>query len=433
MNIFYSYINSILKRIADKDQLKDFEQRKIIFNHILVVHTTGILMWIYTLIAMTNIDDQRPGVIGLVCSSVHLLSPLLFKWKLNNFLVTSITLASGVIHQGTFAFFTGGFSSPIIIWYGVIPMLAGVILNRRAAVAWAIVVIIISIHFLGFSLLGYDFPNLISAKGFLLSQILLVFGWIILTCSVFYFFQLNFENRELSLKDQKNKMENLLRILLHDMSNSIQVLKAQGSIVRLGKDPEKITKALSSIQLHSEYLSDTIKSIRYVYLADAKEEKLELQDVNLDESISMTKSMLSQRLSVKKMTLKYIREEDMDPYIRAVPHVFEGQVLMNIISNSIKFSQSESEIIVRAFKSSSNPKKVIISIKDQGIGIPPEVLQKIMGDEDIVSRRGTSNERGSGLGIRIMKNFVKRMNGHFTMISKPNEGTETILEFNRSF
>ena len=95
-------------------------------------------------------------------------------------------------------------------------------------------------------------------------------------------------------------------------------------------------------------------------------------------------------------------------------------VLRNLIGNAIKFTKEKGTIVVSAEIKAGN---VIISVKDSGIGMTPVLAKKIFGLNEVVSRRGTSGEASTGLGLILCKSFVEKNNGSIWFDTKVDTGT----------
>src|SRR5690606_26458780 len=103
--------------------------------------------WGYGFLAYFTISSPIPWIVGFLCSFIHLLSPILFRVTKNTFLITNIALMAGVTHQGTYTYYTGGFMSHILIWYGLIPVLGGLVAGPRGGILWFFITTFISLCF----------------------------------------------------------------------------------------------------------------------------------------------------------------------------------------------------------------------------------------------------------------------------------------------
>ena len=97
-----------------------------------------------------------------------------------------------------------------------------------------------------------------------------------------------------------------------------------------------------------------------------------------------------------------------------------SSVIRNLISNAIKFTNPGGEITVRAVLLSNN---VQISVLDNGIGISKQNMDKLFRIEETYSAVGTQNERGTGLGLILCKEFVEKHNGKIWFESEPLKGS----------
>ena len=95
-------------------------------------------------------------------------------------------------------------------------------------------------------------------------------------------------------------------------------------------------------------------------------------------------------------------------------------VLRNLISNAIKFSRENSNIVIKA---ENKNKEVQLSVSDEGVGMDQEQVSRLFTSDDGFSTPGTMNETGTGLGLTLCKNFINRHGGRIWAESKPGEGT----------
>src|SRR5690606_5606447 len=95
-------------------------------------------------------------------------------------------------------------------------------------------------------------------------------------------------------------------------------------------------------------------------------------------------------------------------------------ILRNLLQNAIKFSYKEGKIELRAQR---KDKEICIEIIDQGMGMDPDKLQNLFDASVHLSTPGTLNEKGTGLGMLIVSDFVKENKGRLEVESTPNEGS----------
>lgn len=96
-------------------------------------------------------------------------------------------------------------------------------------------------------------------------------------------------------------------------------------------------------------------------------------------------------------------------------------VLRNLLSNALKFTPDGGSIEVL---SQVNDDNITISVKDSGVGIPEENLDKLFNEKQHVSTYGTRKEAGSGLGLLLCKNFVELNKGEIWVESTQNKGSK---------
>lgn len=96
-------------------------------------------------------------------------------------------------------------------------------------------------------------------------------------------------------------------------------------------------------------------------------------------------------------------------------------VLRNLVSNAIKFTDNGGVINIMA---EQNPENVIISVSDNGIGISPEIQEKLFVLSEVITTKGTAKETGTGLGLLLCKEFVEKHGGKIWVESEVGKGSE---------
>ncbi len=96
----------------------------------------------------------------------------------------------------------------------------------------------------------------------------------------------------------------------------------------------------------------------------------------------------------------------------------------NLVNNAIKFTGNNGGITIRAKELNE---AVELRVIDTGIGMQPDVVEKLFRIEKTVSTKGTNNEAGTGLGLLLCKEFIEKNGGEISVVSTVNKGSEFIV------
>jgi signal transduction histidine kinase len=107
------------------------------------------------------------------------------------------------------------------------------------------------------------------------------------------------------------------------------------------------------------------------------------------------------------------------------------QVLINLLTNAVKFTPEGGEVSVKARVDQSS-RMVFIDVRDTGIGIPPEQLAKVFEPFVQVPSHAKQEREGTGLGLAISRDLARGMGGELTASSTPGEGSTFTLALPRA-
>ena len=120
---------------------------------------------------------------------------------------------------------------------------------------------------------------------------------------------------------------------------------------------------------------------------------------------------------VKSITINYLIDDESEVY---ADEEMLKTILRNLISKAIKFTGDNGIIRVKA---DEKPNETVISVIDNGVGMPPEELAKLFDISGNISTIGTANETGTGLGLILCMEFVEAHNGKIWAESHPGKGS----------
>lgn len=425
LKLYLKLFNFIARRRLEK---KDLPER-IIHAHLVSVLTTGVLMWAYAILAYLTISHPLPGIVGIIASLVHLLTPLLYLKNNNYFLNSNIFIGAGILHQMTFSYFTGGFDSTVLIWLGILPMLSGVIAGRKGAINWALITTSSILVFLILKLNGFVFPNLISEQGLMWSQGLILFGWVFIATIVIWVHVLLVEKNASMLELSRQSTQNVVNILSHDISTPLSVILVKLRYLQQSDLDQNEKNAADKAYQASERLWQITESIKELRLNELGKRDITLIDINVRELLLELKDMFSEKLMQKNIRLNWSVAPELESF-SSCRSLILNQILGNLLSNAIKFSPKNNEIRLRVSKVGNSIKFLL---EDGGVGIPQEMREHLFDASFSRSLQGTEKEVGTGFGLPIVKGCVDRLGGQVSFETKTSDegpsGTRFTLLF----
>ncbi|HEY8566420.1 MAG TPA: ATP-binding protein [Beijerinckiaceae bacterium] len=174
-----------------------------------------------------------------------------------------------------------------------------------------------------------------------------------------------------------------------------------------------------------QHLLTLINEILDLSRIEAGRYELNEEAVQLAHIVEDCRHMMNLRAKAKNQSFR----EAIDP---ALPKLWADeravrQIVLNVLSNAIKFTPQNGEIAIKVGWTSSGGQYV--SIRDTGPGIPENEIPIVMSSFGRGSLAIKTAEQGSGLGLPIVKGLVDLHGGGFQLKSKPREGTEVIITF----
>ncbi|MDU2661035.1 MAG: ATP-binding protein, partial [Clostridioides difficile] len=122
--------------------------------------------------------------------------------------------------------------------------------------------------------------------------------------------------------------------------------------------------------------------------------------------------------------IKILFDTDLEEINVYIDKVEIERIMLNLLSNCIKFTDNGGWIYVSIHYKID---KVIISVKDTGVGIPQDKLELIFEEFSQVDKTLSRNTEGSGIGLAIVKNLVSLHGGDIEVVSEVNKGTEFLI------
>jgi len=189
-------------------------------------------------------------------------------------------------------------------------------------------------------------------------------------------------------------------------------------------NPQKTNDYLGKILENSEWLLQIINDILDISKIESGKMELENIPFDLHEMFAACRTVITPKANEKGLTMHFYAEPSTGKRIYGDPTRLR-QVLVNLLSNAVKFTNTGMIKMLAAIKDvKADSITMYFEIKDSGIGIAPDSIEKIF-DPFVQAESGTTRKfGGSGLGLPITKNIIEMMGGKLSVESAPGVGSK---------
>jgi two-component system cell cycle sensor histidine kinase PleC len=165
------------------------------------------------------------------------------------------------------------------------------------------------------------------------------------------------------------------------------------------------------------YLLGVINDVLDMSRMEAGRLSLSIEPLQLNELVAESIRVVAAQWHSQKISVKSDIEPDLKIFAdrRSVK-----QILLNVLSNAFKFTPENGQVRVRVRQIGVN---VMISVKDNGIGIPRDAIAKLGRPFEQVQNQFTKNHKGSGLGLAITRSLTELHGGSMRIRSHEGRGT----------
>jgi len=447
----------------------EYRRAKMLINISLL---TSLFAFSYFLICW--IFDFEKGVFLMLFDLFgFLFVAYLVRFKLNINFLSNLYIAIGAFAIYYLIIYSGGLSSPIIMWVVAAPILALLIANRGSAITWTIIMLFGIMAFSFLEIYEIKPENEIPEKWSMIASIAVLIGLMLLIVTVTLIIDKEkskaireaiLKNKELSktlkeltntknslldshtkiknkneqltdqkkeilsttekLKELNNEKDYIIEVLAHDLKEPINSVSGLLDIIL--KDSNK----LSQSQLECvDHIQKTVKKSRVLLgrILNSKEidhysKKLKPEKVDICLVLENNIESFSKKAKEKAITIEsHSREKEI---FVVTDLMLVSQVFQNIISNSLKFSPKNSIVKISMEKMDKNLK---IEFQDQGPGIAKEEVDQLFDKYTKLSNKPTNGESSSGLGLSLVKRYSDLLGANIWYESGTEKGANFIF------
>lgn len=231
-----------------------------------------------------------------------------------------------------------------------------------------------------------------------------------------------------ALKDQDEDQRKLISNISHDFRSPLTSIKGYIEAMLDGTIPfEMQEKYLNIVLRETERLSKLTSGLLALNSIDPRQNRLSRSRFDINTVIKNTAAAFEGTCTSKRISIELLFT-DWESYVCADMGKIQ-QVLYNLIDNAIKFSQPDSVITI---ETTIKYEKIFVSVRDTGIGIPKDSLNKIWERFYKSDASRGKDKSGTGLGLSIVKEILQLHNENINVISTEGVGTEFIFSLSRA-
>lgn len=227
---------------------------------------------------------------------------------------------------------------------------------------------------------------------------------------------------------ESKKMDQMRREFVenasHELKTPITSISGFSQIIISGMvtDQEKIKSYLNKIKVQTDRMSNIIDDILTLYGLEKYNPNEIEQITEIDFSTVIYKAFDLLHVEIMTRNINF----DVVSDVKMFGNLYDIEKLIkNLIENSIKYNVDSGFIKVIVFREG---KRIILSIEDSGIGIPPKHQSRIFERFYRVDNGRSRDKGGTGLGLAIVKHVVLKYNGKISLKSEENRGTKIVIE-----
>jgi two-component system cell cycle sensor histidine kinase PleC len=194
----------------------------------------------------------------------------------------------------------------------------------------------------------------------------------------------------------------------------------------LGHD--KYGEYLGDIHMSARHLLEIINEVLDMSKIEAGKVELDEQEIDMEGLIDSVVRIMANRAFSSGLEIKQIIAKDL-PVLYADPRLIR-QILINLLTNALKYSEKSGVIEVRAMLDST--KNMLLVVEDHGVGIPKDRIQEAMQPFGQIHDPTRSNtQQGTGLGLPLTKAMAELHGGKLELESDAGRGTKVTIRFPR--
>ncbi len=214
--------------------------------------------------------------------------------------------------------------------------------------------------------------------------------------------------------------DKLFAIISHDLRSPLNLFRGIIQLLNMGAISEDEKKNLmTELERNTNSTLATLDNLLSWSMAQIEGKEMDFSEVVLEDVVKEVFGFLDSAAVHKHIQLK--NDIDSTRIVYADEEMVK-LIFRNLIANSIKFTPENGLVSLSAIEVENEMLEICIT--DTGVGMNPEAAENLFNQDKFFSTKGTSNEKGTGLGLMLCKDFVEKNGGRIWVESKVDNGTK---------
>lgn len=421
--------NRLLRRLFGEQY--DIQHR--LLNIILLVGILGVAFACF--IAVVMHQNPMTQILSFTCLILFFLifwiantlkrsqlAIIVFSILFNNFILPSLFISSGGIEGGMPLWCLLGFVFPFLLIKG------------RSCV---VVFIISIIEFIVLVIYSYYHPEIImkmeSVKMVLMDMVITMIAVVIIIASIFRYQTHIYQKQQRTIiktvreaNEAIKQKQDFISNISHDIRTPMDSIIGFTELAKKNMDnPEKLADSLEKISRASDHLMNLVNEVLDISKIDSGKSVVEEEMCSIHEIIDNVCQLLQNEIDNKKLTVD-LDFSMLDEDVLSCDSLRLNQILLNLISNAVKYSYEGGRIQISVIQLSTEDESMIVNefhIRDEGCGMTPEFMEHVF-EPFARDKSSPVSAEGTGLGLTIAKSLVEIMGGTIEVVSELGKGSE---------
>jgi signal transduction histidine kinase len=222
------------------------------------------------------------------------------------------------------------------------------------------------------------------------------------------------------LKELNATKDKFFSIIAHDLKSPFNSILGFSNLLEsqiMEKDYQKVEEYARIIQTSSVRAMDLLMNLLEWSRSQTGRMVFKPEILMILPLINQATELLKASAQEKSITISAQLPENITVF---ADQAMIGTILRNLISNAIKFTYNSGKINISA---EQTEEELMVSVRDNGVGIKPEDIEKLFRIDENRSTLGTQNEKGTGLGLILCKEFIEKHGGKIWVESTVGKGS----------